>query len=393
MLIDELIEKGSINFRKENRKEVYEERFKAITETTRRQFEKCGLYRQFCKQKNFDPRQDLKKIEDIVKIPYLTTANFKRKAGKPKGFLCVPESEINVYTTSSGTSGDPSIVGRDIINLKRFFKMFDFVFEHLFDFHHYDWTLFFQPPHRRAFSIEDKVEEPQFHMGYIFNVQNALPLEKRLFTLKLADEESRKRGKPFEFDSKTTFGFLNDSPSEKGIGWIAGAVPMIYSSLVGYHEKTGKTFNVGEKSILAFGGGWKTFSGEAVSPEKFRNDMSKILGIPQSQIFDVYSFTETDCLFCECEHHNKHSLPWQDVIVRDVETLEPVEVGEKGLINVINPVAYSYAGVSILQDDIVRVKMVDDCPCGRKGKVIEVIGRVEGAESKGCGAQVVEDTK
>ena len=82
-----------------------------------------------------------------------------------------------------------------------------------------------------------------------------------------------------------------------------------------------------------------------VDPEKFREDISKILGMQKSKILDVYSFTETDCVHAECEHHNKHVLPWQDVIVRDVETLEPVEMGEKGLMNVINPIAHSYAGV------------------------------------------------
>ena len=103
-------------------------------------------------------------------------------------------------------------------------------------------------------------------------------------------------------------------------------------------------------------------------------------------------FTETDAAFIECEHHNKHIFPWNDVIVRDVETMEPVPIGEKGLMNVINPSAYSYAGVSILQDDIVRIIGEDTCPCGRKGKIMEIFGRAEGAEMKGCGAQVAEMT-
>ncbi|MFW9878066.1 MAG: hypothetical protein ACFFG0_33715 [Candidatus Thorarchaeota archaeon] len=393
IIIDDLLDKGQILFRKDDQEDVINERFKAILETTRRQFEKCNFYRQFAKQKNFDPRRDLKSIEDIHKIPYLTTANFKQRSGRPKEFLCVPESDILVWTKSSGTSGDPSIVGRDKINIQRYFKMFDFVLEELCHLAHYDWSLFFQPAPMAKLTREDEVKVPQHHMGYIFNVANKLSLDHRIYALKFADKEARKKGKIFEFDAETTYNFLNAVPSNKGIGWIGGSIPLMYMSIMKYYENTSRTFEVGEKSCLVSGGGWKSFSGEAVIPEKFRSDMKKMLGIPETQILDVYSFTETDCVHAECDYHNKHLLPWQDVIVRDVETLEPVANGEKGLINVINPIAYSYAGVSILQDDIVRVPFNDTCPCGRKGKVIEVIGRAEGAEARGCGAQLVEEVE
>ncbi len=392
MIIDTLIEKGKENFRKEEQTSVKKERFDAIYETTMHIMQNCNSYRQFCKQKGFNPKNDLKSIEDIKNIPYLTTANFKAQSGTPKQFLCVPEEEIQVWTKSSGTSGDPSTIGRNRLNLERFFKMFSFVLDELFDMPKYNWSLFFQPHPMNRLTIKDKVKAPMNHMGYIFNVANNLPMEARVYALKLASPEEIKKGKLFDFDSEGTFGFLNSNPRQKGIGWLGGSVPFMYQILTEYYKKTGQTFNIGEKSVLSTGGGWKTFSGEAVNPEKFREDMSKILGIPVNQIFDVYSFTETDNTFCECEYHNKHCLPWQDVIVRDTETLEPVGIGEKGLINVINPSAYSYAGISILQDDIISITMEDECPCGRKGKVIELYGRAEGAEARGCGAQIVRDS-
>lgn len=393
MLIDDLIEKGKINFYKENQEDVKKERFKAISETTLYQLENCGLYRQFCKQKSFDPRRDLKSIDDIKNIPYLTTANFKQKAGRPKDFLCVPESDIRVWMSSSGTSGDPSIVGRDRINIQRLFDGFNFMIEEVFNFPHYDWSLFFSPRPRSRLTREDKLPEPIPSMAYVFNVQNSLPLgENTIHTLKLASEEERKKGKRFELDVEATLSFLNSNPSEKGIGWIGGSIPLLYSFLTEYYKKTGQTFNCGENAVLAVGGGWKSFSGEPVPQEKFRSDISKILGIQEKNIRDIYAFTETDCMHPECEYHNKHILPWQDVIIRDVESLEPVEVGEKGLVNVINPSAHSYAGVSILQDDIGRITLEDTCQCGRKGKVLEIIGRAKGVEAKGCGAQLAEET-
>lgn len=392
MIIDELIDKSSKYVYGENQEELKKEKFKAILETTRHQLENCQLYRQWSKQKNFDPRRDLKSLDDIHKIPHLTTANFKGKSGRPKELICVPESEIQAWTTSSGTSGDPSMIGRDHINVVRFKKMFDFFVKEIVGNNGYDWSFSFQPPAQKRLTIDDIIPEPMHHFMWAFNVISELPLEDRVFALKLASEEERKQGKPFVLDPEVTFGFLGSDPSKKGVGWIGGSIPLMYMILTEYYKKTGQTFTVGEKSFMVSGGGWKTFSGDAVSPEKFREDISKILGFPAGQIHDVYSFTESDCVHVECEHHNKHLLPWQDVIVRDVETLEPVEMGEKGLINVINPLAHGYAGVSILQDDIVRVVMEDECPCGRKGKIIEVIGRAEGAEAKGCGAQLAEET-
>lgn len=392
MIIETLFNKGKKNLRKENQEEVKLERFKAIKETAMHQIKNCSKYRQFCKQKNFNPKRDLKEPEDIKNIPYLTTANFKQHSGTPKELLCVPEEQIQVWTRSSGTSGDPSIIGRDKVTIDRYFKMFEFVMTEMCNLPEYQWSLFFQPQPQRRLTVDDEVKTPMNHMGYIFNVANKLPMEDRVYALKLASEEERKKGKLFDFDPEGTFGFLSSNPSEKGRGWIGGSVPLMYKTLSEYHNKTGNTFTVGEDSVICVGGGWKTYSGEAVEPKKFREDMVKILGLREDHIFDVYSFTETDNVHVECEHHNKHLLPWQDIIVRDVETMEPVGIGEKGLANVINPIAYSYCGVSVLQDDIISIVMEDECPCGRKGKVIEIHGRAEGTEARGCGAQIVEDS-
>ncbi len=393
MIIDDLIEKGP-NLYYKNREDVEKELFSAIKESAIHQFEKCGLYRQICKPKNFNPRVDLKSIHDVPRIPYLSTANFKRKNGKPKQLLCVPESEIKIWSMSSGTSGDPSLIGRDSVNLKRFYTSSKILLEDLCKVDNYDWTLFFTPQPQKAYTLEDTVpiDNPTNHMSYMFSLLTSLPMEKRLYALKLADEESRKKGKLFDLDSEKVFSFLNDNISEKGKGWFGGSVPLLYMTLTGYYEKTGQIFDVSEDSVMVLGGGWKKFSGEAVEPEKFRDDINKILNVPKKHMFDAYSFTETDFCGLECGHHNMHIPPWIDVIVRDVETLEPVEIGEKGLANMINPIAYSYAGVSVLQDDIIMITGKDECPCGRKGKTIKIFGRAEGAEAKGCGAQLADET-
>lgn len=389
MIIDDILEKGLSGFNRDQA-EVKGELFSAIKESLLHQFEGCQLYKQICRQKNFNPAKDLKSIKDINKIPYITTANFKQKQGTPKKFLTVPESEIQIWSRSTGTSGDPSIVGRDSINVKRYVKMFSNVVEYV-GLKNYNWSLLFIPKPEREFRKDEKIEQPTIMFSLMMDFVNEVPFNERVYCLKTPGPEAIKQGKKFEFDTKTTFGFLGSNPSEKGIGWITGSVPLMYMTVSGYYKQTGQTFNVGKNSVILTGGGWKSFQGDAIAPEEFRAGMAKILGISETNVRDIYSFSESDTLFVECEKHNKHCFPWEDVIVRDVETLEPVEDGEKGLANLINPLAHSFAGVSILQDDIIRI-LPHKCSCGRKGKIIEVIGRAEGAEKKGCGVQLADET-
>jgi hypothetical protein len=389
MIIDDILEKGLKNFRKEDQSDVKENLFKAVKESLIHQLKGSKLYRRICKQKNFNPNKDLNSIDDFADIPYITTANFKQQQGEPKKFLTVPEDEIQVWSRSTGTSGDPSVVGRDHTNVLRYVKMFNHVVDYV-GLTNYSWSLMFIPEPQKDYEIDDKIEHPMIMFQLMMNFVNTA--DEKVYCLKLPGPEARKQGKKFEFDSQKTFGFLAQNPSEKGIGWITGSVPLMYKTLSGYHQQTGQTFDVGKNSVILTGGGWKSFQGDAISPEQFRADMGKILGISEKNVRDIYSFSESDVLFVECEEHNKHCFPWADIIVRDVETLEPVEMGEKGLANIINPLAHSYAGVSILQDDIVRIIGEDECPCGRKGKIVEVIGRAKGAEAKGCGVQLEDET-
>ncbi len=365
--------------------------FEAVLETTKRQIEKCGLYRQLCKQKNFDPKRDLKSYADIKNIPYLSTANFKGKSGRPKELLCVPENEIRFYGTSSGTSGDPSLLGRDNVNIHRVLDAGNLLFPGLCDLPKYKWALMFMPP-AAPFSFDAKgAPGTGPWMLFILNVlaQLALPPSEIIRAMKLVDPNAPPM-KRFAPDPEIVVKTLMANPKSKGPGWITGSVPLLYRILTEISKKTGQTFKLDEKSIIAIGGGWKTFTGEAVPKDLFRKDLSNILGIGADRIHDIYAFTETDIVFCECSHHQLHVPPWGDLIPRDFKTLEPVKSGEKGLANIINPLAYSYAGVSIMQDDVVRITREDGCPCGNHGKTFEVMGRAEGAESKGCGAQVAE---
>ena len=255
MLIDELLD-DQTNLFEVDPGEIQDRKFQAIAETAKLQFKKCALYKQLCKQKNYYPNRDLKLYEDISNIPYLSTQNFKQKSGKPKDLLMVPESEIRVWGTSSGTSGDPSLIGRDKINLERFFKEFQYIQANINGLAEYDWSLDFMPAPHPHHTLDEKEPITISHFGYIFDIANILPLEQRNYCLKMAPGATPQKPS-FVLDIEKVTNFLMSNPSERGKGWVAGSVPLMYGAIMQISQKTGMTFDLGEKSVVAIGGGWK----------------------------------------------------------------------------------------------------------------------------------------
>ena len=138
-----------------------------------------------------------------------------------------------------------------------------------------------------------------------------------------------------------------------------------------------------EKGVLIHGGGWKKLAGEAVSKEKFKECLNSVCGI--TSVHDYYGMVEqTGCIYMECECGHLHASIFSDVLIRNMRDFSVCQNGEPGVIQVLSALPASYPGHSILTEDIGRVLGEDDCPCGRKGKYIEIYGRMKNAEIRGC---------
>ena len=102
-------------------------------------------------------------------------------------------------------------------------------------------------------------------------------------------------------------------------------------------------------------------------------------------MLDYYGMVEqTGAIHMACEHGHLHAPVWADVLIRRAEDFSLAEPGETGLIEVVSVLPRSYPGHVLLTEDQGRVLGEDDCPCGRKGKYFEVLGRVRRAETRGC---------
>ena len=156
-----------------------------------------------------------------------------------------------------------------------------------------------------------------------------------------------------------------------------------------FQKKSNKTLlpKIDFKEFSIFhSGGWKKLKQESVSKQIFTNSLAQIFHANIGDIRDFYGMAEQGgVIFVDCEYGYKHVPNYALVNMIDPYTLEPVSIGEIGLIQVISSIATSYYGQSILTEDIGVLEGIDDCPCGRKGERFTFHSRIEKAEIKGCG--------
>lgn len=136
-------------------------------------------------------------------------------------------------------------------------------------------------------------------------------------------------------------------------------------------------------AILIHGGGWKKMSHIAVSPNTFKTNLQN-----QTQLRHIYNYygmaEQTGCIYIECEYGHLHASIFSDIIIRHPQTFVPCKTNETGIIQVLTPLATAYPGHSILTEDRGILLGIDDCPCGRKGKYFNVLGRIPHTELRGC---------
>lgn len=136
-------------------------------------------------------------------------------------------------------------------------------------------------------------------------------------------------------------------------------------------------------AVLIHGGGWKKLVNQAVSKEKYKEALRDMCGI--NNIHDYYGMVEqTGCIYMECEYGNLHASVFSDIIVRNPADFSIAKKGEKGIIQVCSLLPISYPGHSLLTEDEGVILGEDDCPCGRKGKYFQILGRIKNAEIRGC---------
>lgn len=174
--------------------------------------------------------------------------------------------------------------------------------------------------------------------------------------------------------------FLSEYGQSKFL--IFGLTYMVWESLFNEIERNDLKLDMSNGYLLT-GGGWKKLINEAVSSEQFKQRGRNLCNI--QTFMDHYGMTEqSGCIYVECEYGHLHTSIYSDFIPRRQDDFAECEVGEKGIIQVLSVLPRSYPGHSILTEDEGMIVGCDDCPCGRKGKYVKILGRIKNAEIRGC---------
>lgn len=147
--------------------------------------------------------------------------------------------------------------------------------------------------------------------------------------------------------------------------------------------ESNKKFLALDQAILIHGGGWKQLQSEAVSSHEFKSRLNAVTGI--KQVYNYYGMVEqTGSIFMECEFGHLHASIWSDIIVRSPMSFDALPKDQPGMIQLLSVIPHSYPGHSLLSEDEGVLLGIDDCSCGRLGKYFKVLGRINGAELRGC---------
>ena len=136
-------------------------------------------------------------------------------------------------------------------------------------------------------------------------------------------------------------------------------------------------------SVILFGGGWKSFTGDVMQPEELTKELVSTFNVPPSNILEGYSMTEVSMLMLRCEYGRFHIPPVLEPVILD-EGLNPLEGTDlRGTFGFLDPLARSYPGF-IISGDLVHL-LDGGCRCGLTGPAVTEIRRPQSMEVKGCG--------
>jgi len=166
---------------------------------------------------------------------------------------------------------------------------------------------------------------------------------------------------------------------------VYGFTFILWNHLVKPLMAEGTCLNLPKARIL-HSGGWKRLQDQAVEKTAFNQQLARIFGCSPDRIVDFYGMVETvGVIYPDCPEGNKHGPVFGDVVVRNPLTLEPVGVGEYGIVQVCSVLPTSFPGHLLLTEDRAQVISYDGCPCGRRGISFRFAGRIPKAELRGCG--------
>ena len=333
-------------------------------------YHNCAEYRYIIEKRNWDEER-IRKLRSLEEIPVLPTLYLKHHK-----MDSIPEKKMITRATSSGTSGNKSDIGYDFTTLFRALGMsIQMGRKHgLFSIRpcHYI-ILGYEPRGLLNRKIEEKAVSKTAYAFTFF-----APACSRIYALRYRNGEY----------------VLNpDEIKQALIKYSKGKTPVRIMGfpfhaywLLTQLKEEGINCHLPKGSVIAFGGGWKEYYSQKTDKESMYKLIEEVLGIPAKRCYEFFGAVEHPILYTSCSNHHFHVPIYSRVLIRDVDTFQPVPTETPGLVNLITPMIKSAPLLSVMTDDLGILYEGKRCGCGITTPYLEILGRVGVEDITTCAA-------
>jgi len=338
----------------------------AMKEVTSWHMDKCDYYKKLAASQNFKV-DSLKTMNDLLSIPHLWAHFFKAHE-----VLSVPEKDIFLHLTSSGTTGQKSQIFFDEWTIRSAQRMVDLIFEK------YGWVTPEQKCNYILFSYETE-SSSKLGTAYTDNFLCKYAPVNQVFTaLKLTGSGGH------EFDCFGTIDAFIDF-AKQGLPVRLFGFPAFFYFALERMKKLGiPPVKMHPDSLVFLGGGWKGHADKAIDKNDFYALVEEMLGIPNERLRDGFGSVEHCVPYVECKNHEFHVPVWSRVFIRDVETLKPLGYDQKGFLHFISPYITSMPAHSVIMGDMASLHSPESCGCGLPTPYFRIHGRAGVSKNKSC---------
>lgn len=350
----------------------------AMIEVTKWHIEHSEYYKKLAKSQNFSV-EEIKSIEDCLKIPHLWAHFFKTRE-----ILSVKTDEVYLHLTSSGTTGQKSQIFFDEWTIKSAQRMVDWIFEF------YKWITPNSKCNYILFSYETE-RSSKLGTAYTDNyLCKYAPVNEVFTALKLTGEGGH------EFDSYGTIdSFIKFARAGLPVR-IFGFPAFLFFALQRMKKLGITPLKFHPDSLVFLGGGWKGHADKQIDKTELYQLAHEMLGIPDSRLRDGFGSVEHCIPYVECSNHEFHIPIYSRVFIRDVETLKPLGFNEKGFLHFVSPYITSMPAHSVIMGDMASLHKGSECNCGLNTPFFRVHGRAGLSKNKSCAlaaSELLKDKK
>lgn len=317
------------------------------------------------KGQGFDP-SCLAGIDDLWQIPPLPTLYLKSHS-----LFSVPYEKTLFKATSSGTNGTPSRVGIDAATSLAALRMVWTTFSHY-------GLISLRPTNYIVLGYEPNKHNQMGAAQTAYATTLAAPALHREYALTYTDGA-------YQLNQKGTIDALLRYEKQGHPVRFMG-FPAYFLFLLEALKSQGIRLKLHPKSKVFLAGGWKQFFSEKTDKGELYAMAEEVLGISEASCKDFFGAVEHPIVYCDCQHHHFHVPVYSRVILRDVDTLEPVGYETPGIVNLITPMIGSMPLTSVMTDDVAVLHPGESCGCGIPSPWFEILGRAGLEDIKTCAA-------